>query len=430
MRFVKLLVDDEQLSSVLSVLEAEGIDYLRLPEDGTGGERTVVEFPLPDQAVEYLRGELEAAGFEGEYVVTLAAESASTERFEALENRFITGTEEGDNVSADELRSKALELQPDPLPYYAMTLASAVVAVAGLLLDSAALVVGAMVIAPQVGSALSVSVGGALGDWSMMKRGVRSQALSLSLAVVGATAFALLLQVLGFVPAAAEPGALAQIGERTSPGMLAISVGIAAGVAAAFGLATALPVSIVGVMIAAALIPAAAATGIGVAWRTPALSVAAAAMLVVSLLAINLSGLATFRALGYSAGDADRTRPRRVWTALAAAALVVAVAVLGGAVVTQAAFQNDVNAAVTDTMNDPEYRNAELVTVQTDLAATPTGEAPSVTVVVDRPADRPYPDLPARIAADIEERSGRETSVSVEFVERREYEAASEDGKT
>ena len=417
MRYVKLVVNDGQRGAVLSVLDEEDIDYLLVG----AADGTVVEFPLPDQAVEYVRGRLEQAGFDGEYVVTMGAESADTERFGELEDRFITGTEEGDSVAADELRSKTLELHPDPLPYYAMTLVSAIVAVAGLLLDSAALVVGAMVIAPQVGSALSVSVGGALGDWSMIKRGARAQAASVALAVVGAAAFALLMQWLGFVPSVAEPETLTQIGERTSPGVLAISVGVAAGVAAAFGLSTALPVSIVGVMIAAALIPAAAATGIGIAWRTPSVVVAAAAMLVVSLLAINLSGLLTFRVLGYAPGDASRSHPSRVWTAVAAVVLVVAVASLGAAVVTQAAFQNDVNTAATDVLSEDEYDDLGLVKVRTDLAVAPATDTPTVTVVVNRPANEPYPEFALAVGDEIADRSDREVAVTVEFVERRQY---------
>lgn len=44
-----------------------------------------------------------------------------------------------------------------------------------------------------------------------------------------------------------------------------MTVGLCSGTAGALGLATALPVSLVGVMIAAALLPATAAVGVGIA---------------------------------------------------------------------------------------------------------------------------------------------------------------------
>lgn len=82
MRLVKLYVREDHREAVLSVLDDEGIDYLvfgdvRTDAGGDGGE-VLVEFPLPDQAVEYLRNEFDEAGLEDEYVVTLTAESART----------------------------------------------------------------------------------------------------------------------------------------------------------------------------------------------------------------------------------------------------------------------------------------------------------------------------------------------------------------
>lgn len=119
MRLVQLLLSEEYTESALSILDEEGIDYLLVETTGPGAEAgggdVLVEFPLPDQAVEYVKGRFDEAGLEQRYVITLAAESARTERFEELEDRFITGTEEGDSISPDELRTTALNLHPDPL---------------------------------------------------------------------------------------------------------------------------------------------------------------------------------------------------------------------------------------------------------------------------------------------------------------------------
>ena len=452
MRLVKLLVHDDDRESVLSILDEEEIDYLLNDGIATGngdgsesldgienGNELLVEFPLPDQAVEYLRERFDESGLEEEYLITVTAETAQTKRFGALEERFITGTEEGDSISPEELRTTALDLHPDPLPYYAMTLLSAIVAVAGLLLNSAALVVGAMVIAPQVGSALTASVGATIGDWKMLQRGVRAQVFSLTLAIVGSTLVGIGLQWLGFVPPIVDLEMIAQIGERTSPGMLTLAVGIAAGVAGATGLATALPVSIVGVMIAAALIPAAAATGIGLAWNSPSVAVGAAVLLVANLVAVNAAGFATLWAFGYgsvengtardrgspanadNASIADRIGLPSVGTALLGVVFVGVLLITGTAFAAQASFENDVNNGIDEVLDDEEFEDLNLVRSQMDFVMVPGSDPTGVQVVVERPADQRYPTLAERLGETLAASTDREVAVRVEFVDRQRY---------
>ncbi|EMA59253.1 DUF389 domain-containing protein [Halorubrum lipolyticum] len=475
MRLVKVLVDEADLNAVVSVLDDEEIDHVRFErvdagtgtvdsetgtvdsetgtvdsetgtvdsETGTADSETgtadigaetgtadelLVEFPLPDQAVEHVRDRLDETGVTGRYFVTVSAESARTERFDALEDRFITGTEEGDSISPAELRSKALSLHPDPAAYYVMTVISALVAVSGLLLDSAALVVGAMVIAPQVGSALTASVGAVMRDWSMLERGLRAQLLSLSLAIVGSAAFGVALQSIGSVSPVVHLETIAEVGERTSPGILTLAVGFVAGSAGAVGLATALPVSIVGVMIAAALIPAAATVGIGIAWNAPSVAIGALVLLVANLVAINAAGYLTLRAFGYrSTGDTDFSAVRR--TAIVVA-LVAVVVLTGATFALQASFENDANGAVNEVLDEEAYEELELVRTRTDFLFVPGSEPPGVAVVVGRPADQSHPTLAADLGERISETTGRDVAVRVEFVDRQQYETGRETLRT
>lgn len=52
-------------------------------------------------------------------------------------------------MSDEEIRAKAIKLNPGQRTYYAMTLLSVLVATVGRLLDAPAIVVGSMVIAPR-----------------------------------------------------------------------------------------------------------------------------------------------------------------------------------------------------------------------------------------------------------------------------------------
>lgn len=415
MRLVKVRVPDEQRDQVLSMLDDEGIDHVQTREADDHG--SYIEFPLPDQAVEYVQDQLKEAGVEGKYLVTLGIESVQTDRFAELEERFIEGDQGEESITSEEIRTTALGLNPDPFPYYAMTVVSAVVAVAGLLLDSAALVVGSMVIAPQVGSALTTSVGAALDDWSMAVRGVRAQLLSLGVAIAGAAAFGWLLQSLGFISPLVTLDTISQIGHRVSPGFLTLTVGVGAGVAGALGIATALPVSLVGVMVAVALIPSAATVGIGVAWGRPSVAIAALILLIVNLIAINVAGAVTLRGLGYRPDNPDRTPQQRRRLVAVGVGLLLVLGGTGFAIGVQATFQNDVTEAVTTVLEDDAYEDLELVQVRTEFVSAARTTDPTVTVILNRPADRPYPAIAEQLRRRIEATADRSIQLRVEFVE-------------
>jgi hypothetical protein len=164
MRQIKVVVPEEDLDGVLAVLDDESIDYV-VTRSATDEETVLLEFPLPTQAVEYVLNELRAAGLDdSRYTIITATETAKTAHFNQLEDRFVAGPEEDDSVAPEEIRGKALGMHRNNLTYYGLTLLSTIVATAGLLLDSPAVVVGAMVIAPQVGSALISGVGIVLDD--------------------------------------------------------------------------------------------------------------------------------------------------------------------------------------------------------------------------------------------------------------------------
>jgi len=429
MRLVHLLVTSEELDTVESVLDDEGIDFV-VTDERSRDEASVVEFPVPGGAVETVLDALRDAGVEdGTYTVIANAETANTERFAELEERYVEGTEADDSVAHEEVRSKAQSLLPDRRSYYVMTALSAVVATAGLLLDSAAVVIGSMAIAPQVGAAITGSVGTVLGDRRMLTDGLRSLVLGLGLAVVTATALGWLLKSGLFFAPALDVSTVEQVGSRVSPGVLSLLLGLCAGAAAAFGVATDLPLSLVGVAIAAAVVPAAAAVGIGVVWALPTVALGAATLLVVNTASIVLAGTGTLWYLGYrpegwTPGEL-RTNFGRQGTVVL---LVTTVALLGffavptAAMVEHVRIENTANGAVQDTLERPEYRELTLRSVGVEFTGLGLlGGEREVSVVVSRPADRTYPRFATDIGRTLERRTGTDVSITIEFVERAEF---------
>jgi len=391
MRLVRTLVREPDADSVVAVLEDNDVDYLLFREDSGREEGVLLEFPLPTQAVESVLTELREVGDgEGPYTVVTSAESVTSEHIDDLEERFVTGTEEDDSIPTEEIRTTALDMTPSPLTYYSMTALSALVATAGLLLDSAAVVVGSMVIAPLVGSALTASLGTVLDDRGMVLEGFRTQLLGLSLAVAAAALFSAALRSAAFLPPALDVTTTRQIAQRISPGLLSVVVGLCAGGAGAFGLATGVPVALVGVMIAAALVPAAAAVGIGLAWGLPAVAVGALLLLVMNAVAIHVAGAGVLWYLGYRPDTTrDALGARRVG-ALAATVLVLGGAFAGAAAVvsTNVLFEQDVNRVVDDVLEEPRYDDLEVVAATTEFRVPSLAgpERQQVTVTLTRPA--------------------------------------------
>jgi uncharacterized hydrophobic protein (TIGR00341 family) len=421
MRLIQVLVPDDCRNEVLAVLDDEHIDYVLTREDGNGDDAAVVQFPVPTQAVDAILTDLRDAGLNEEgYTVVGSLETARTPNIDELEDRFVKGRDEDDSIATEEIRTKALGMNPSPVTYYAMTVLSAIVATAGLLLNSPALVVGSMVIAPQVGSAMTTSVGLVLNDRDMIRDGLWSQVLGLGVAIVSATIFGWALKSAQFIPPALNVATVNQISQRTSPGFLSLAVGLCAGGAGALGLATALPVSLVGVMIAAALIPAAAAVGVGLAWGPPVLAFGAFVLLVVNVVSINAAGSGVLWVLGY--------RPKTEMNFRNAAPTLVAVAVLlvsfagAGALMSQQVHtENTANREVQSLLEGKQYKELDLVKVNVEFDDMGlVDNTQHVTVLVTRPSGKRYPGLAKEIAKRISVKLDGRTVVELEFTERQQ----------
>jgi uncharacterized hydrophobic protein (TIGR00341 family) len=420
MRLIQVVVPGEEQDAVEEVLGDRDIEFVRTAEAGSD-ERLLYQFPLQPEAVDVVLDSFKEAGLDpGTYTVVVQAETAWPEQ--AAE------TEHEDRISHEELRSRAVGMSPGKLTYYGMTVLSAVVATAGLLLDSPAIVVGSMVIAPQVGAALTASVGTALNERSLIREGFRDQVAGLLVAVLAAALFGASFRFGGIVAAPIDVTTIQQIGQRISPGLLSMAVGICAGGAGAVGLATALPVSLVGVMIAAALIPAAAAIGIGIAWQFPAVALGAAVLLLINAASINLVAfvalwLLGFRPASWAEKESFLSRVRAVGPTVGTVLLLVVAFSLAG-VVTAGQIQVDttVNDAVSDVVEQQTYEELELVNVRTRFAGvTPVNIDRSIRVTVARPADKPYPSLAGDMGNRIERRLGTEVNLTVTFVDQQQY---------
>src|ERR1700734_21348 len=115
--------------------------------------------------------------------------------------------------------------------FWVLLALAATIATAGILTESTATVIGAMIVAPHGTPIMGIGLAVVIGD---ARRLTRSAALVLG----GAVAVVLLAALLAWIlPRAAPPRLERQVTSRTSPGVIDLIAAVATGFAGAYGLA-------------------------------------------------------------------------------------------------------------------------------------------------------------------------------------------------
>ena len=175
------------------------------------------------------------------------------------------------------------------LNFIVLVILSTVVAAIGMVNDNVAVVIGAMVIAPLLGPNLAFGLGTALGDVQLMKKSLITLAAGISTAIL----FSCLIGLLWPFGMTAH-----ELMARTDVGMDSLALALASGAAAALSLTTGLPSVLVGVMVAVALLPPAAAVGLTLGHGAFDLAMGAGLLLAVNVVCVNLAAKLVFLVKG------------------------------------------------------------------------------------------------------------------------------------
>jgi len=288
---------------------------------------------------------------------------------------------------------------------------SVVIAVMGLTTNSAAVVIGAMLVAPLMAPIMGVSASLAMGWGGRAGR----TAMLVSLAAAGSVALAYLLNA-----AVPGDGITEEVLARTAPGATDLVIALAAGLAGAY--ATVRPdisASLPGVAVAVALVPPLAT--IGVTWQSGENGLATGALLlfVTNLAAIVFAGLVVFPLTGFvPVRRMQHVRGRVLFPATGVTAVVVLLTAL---------LTNRSIAAANQADHVASTRRIVLTWLTgtglelTDLAV----HGDQVTVDVAGPDAPPDPSELARQLAAI---LGPETELEVQWLQRSSIAAKGENG--
>jgi uncharacterized hydrophobic protein (TIGR00271 family) len=279
-----------------------------------------------------------------------------------------------------------------------------------------------MVIAPLIGPAMGASIGTVLSERELFRESVKFQIVGGAAAVLSATVFALGVRYGLLVPPGTDVLGISQVSGRLTPDFLSLVVALGAGAAGVLSLASGVSVALVGVMIAAALVPPAAAVGVAIAWNQPVAAISSLVLVLVNLLSINLSGLIVLWYLGYKPTSWFQLNQTRSTLFKRISVLVVAIAVLsvflGGvtfATVDNARFQNQTQQDVAAVLNETE--NASLLDVRfVGAENVPFDRTEKVVVTVGHEPNEEFPDLADRLSISVNSNTKKRVSVEVRFV--------------
>ena len=295
--------------------------------------------------------------------------------------------------------------------FWTMLVLSAVVATAGVLSDSTATVIGAMIIAPLSTPIMGVALGIVRRSTTVTRRAAAYTFTGGVVVVVIGVLFSLV------IPGGVDLLNDSQIASRTSPGLVDLVSAVATGFAGAVAFARRDVASVLpGVAIAISLVPPLAVVGVCLGQGSVTLAIGALVLFISNFVALVLAGTLVFTSAGYAAEAGKEKELSRRRAGLAIGILLVVVLVPMAA--------NTVGTYLIDLWTQRAHATAEGW-----IAAEPGASIKSVTVVSNRlyvnvqtPGDLPPTDelvtdlagqVPNGIPVVVTTAVGREISAGV-----------------
>lgn len=301
-----------------------------------------------------------------------------------------------------ELREAMSDSARPGVNFFVLIVLSTVIATLGLLLDSPAVVIGAMLVAPLMSPVLGFSLGMVLGDVRLIRLSVEAMFKGVALALV----LAVLIGMLSPLRELTD-----EILARTQPTLVDLVVALASGMAGAYALSreevsAALP----GVAISAALMPPLGVAGLGLALGRPQVAGGAFLLFLANIAAISLAGVIIFILLGVRSQAWQPETNRRIRRGLVGFVLLVLViaiplGVIMVGIVRQADTRNEIREVLTEHMG---AREGDLVEFEHE-----TDEGRLLVVATVRSVDPPQGSAVDEMAGALQERLDRPVTLEV-----------------
>jgi uncharacterized hydrophobic protein (TIGR00271 family) len=223
----------------------------------------VIECEVVRERVNNVVESLRALGIERRGALSIAEVDALASSGVREVERLAPGYE-ADAVPWALVEDDARESSAPAATFFVLMGLAAIIAAVGIIIDSAVLIIGAMIVGPEYGPVTAIAVG-----LHRRRRFWRSAAVvlvvGLVVAIVAAAATAAFAQLFGEGSSAFAPRSRFFTGFVTDPNAYSAVVAFVAGIAGTVALARAQATALAGVLVSVTTIPAAAAVGVDVA---------------------------------------------------------------------------------------------------------------------------------------------------------------------
>lgn len=280
MKYVEVIADSGSADTVSAIAEKVNARDFRLgvvDDDGMQQMRLLVADSQLQSLLDTLQNILGAQPMARILVMPVEASLPREEKVE--EKKDTSGTTREALYESIE-KSSRLDIN-----YAILVMLSTVVAAIGMIENNVAVIIGAMVIAPLLGPNLALSLGTALGDIVLMRKAMLTLFAGIMIAV------GLSIGIGFFWPYELDSFELLM---RSEVGLDSIALALASGAAAALSVTTGLPSVLVGVMVAVALLPPAAAMGLMLGGGHVSLAIGAGLLLAINIVSVNLASKIVF----------------------------------------------------------------------------------------------------------------------------------------
>ncbi|WP_158213653.1 DUF389 domain-containing protein [Sphingopyxis witflariensis] len=277
-----------------------------------------------------------------------------------------------------------------------MSSMAAGIAILGLLQNSVAVIIGAMLIAPLMGPIMALGFAIATGDFAWMKESVRT--------LLGGVLLALLLVVI-VVTISPIQAVTSEIAARTQPTLFDLGVALFSALAGAYAVVRGREGTIIGVAIATALMPPLAVVGFGLATGQWSIFGGALMLFFTNFMTIALSAAIVARAYGFSASlSPDQTRRQTLMIVVSFLLLAIPLGISLRQIAWEATVQAQARAAVGDVFP----ASARITDLNVDATATPVIVQAAI---LTRSAQ---PGADSKVEAALERRLKRDAQVTLD----------------
>jgi uncharacterized hydrophobic protein (TIGR00341 family) len=285
MKLIEVIADSGHTDTVRGSAEQHKAVDMRLGVKGEDGRQTMRMLIPDDQAQALLDALQRSLSKDRDARIIVIGLEAALPQPPAKERT----SEESATAIREAMYEQVLKGARLDVNFVILVVLSTIVAAIGLIEDSVAVVVGAMVIAPLLSPNIALALGTALGDTPLMLKATRTNGAGIGLALV----LSVLIGLAWPVDIASR-----ELMARTDVGLDSVALALASGAAAVLSLTSGLSSVLVGVMVAVALLPPTAALGLMLGAGQYHHALGAGLLLAVNVVCVNLAAKVVFLAKG------------------------------------------------------------------------------------------------------------------------------------